>query len=85
MITYNSNLFKILKLKKNEIKFYNFNFKKISLSARTIIFIIIITTMFNQFNYFKSDLVKFKYLFFDVFFINLVLYKFFSSFLNLMF
>lgn len=85
LIIYNSNFWKILKLKNVDLHFYNFNFKKISLSARTIIFLIIITVMFNQINYFKCDLIKFKYLFFTKYFMNLIRYKFFSFFLNLMF
>lgn len=84
-ITYNSNFFKLLKLKNIYVNFYNFNFKKISLSVRTIIFLIIMTTLYNQVNYFKCDLVKFKYLYFDKYYINLVRFKFFSFFLNLMF
>jgi len=85
LITYNSNFLKIFKLKNTELSFYNFNFKKISLSVRVIFFLIIITTMFNQYNYFMNDLIKFKYLYFDIYFMNLIYYKFFSFFLNLMF
>jgi hypothetical protein len=84
-IIYNSNFFKTFKLKNIYLNFYNFNFKKISLSVRILIFLIILTNMFNQFNYFKCDLIKFKYLYFDTNIINLIWYKFFSFFLNLSF
>jgi hypothetical protein len=69
---YNTNFLKTLKFKNSELNFFNFNFKKISISVRVLIFLVILTNMFTQFNFFKYDLIKFKYLYFNIFFINLV-------------
>jgi hypothetical protein len=82
---YNSNWYKTFKLNDNNLFLNTFNFKKRSMLVRILNFLIILINMFIQYNFFACELRFLKYLYFCNFYINLILYKFFSYFLNLNF